>query len=74
MSELLTTQEENTQEIARVRDEIEAQEKLNGADKISPFGTNDTRVFKRDQWPDGLYNDWMPTVEDQNIVRKKSAA
>ena len=28
-------------------DEIEAQEKLNGADKISPFGTNDTRVFKR---------------------------
>ena len=28
-------------------DEIEAQEKLRGADKISPFGTNDTRVFKR---------------------------
>ena len=32
---------------------------------------DDTRVFKRDQWPDGLYNDWMPTVEDQNIVRKR---
>ena len=32
------------------RDEIdkkEAEEKLMGADKISPFGTNDTRVFKR---------------------------
>ena len=28
-------------------DRIEAQEKLMGADKISPFGTNDTRVFKR---------------------------
>lgn len=28
-------------------DEIEAQEKLRGADKISPFGTNDTRVFRR---------------------------
>lgn len=28
-------------------DEIEAQEKLRGADLISPFGTNDTRVFKR---------------------------
>tara|TARA_S200002703_G_C3789598_1_gene243667 strand:- start:623 stop:1177 length:555 start_codon:yes stop_codon:yes gene_type:complete len=28
-------------------DEIEAQEMLRGADKISPFGTNDTRVFKR---------------------------
>ena len=32
---------------------------------------DDARVFKRDQWPDGLYNDWMPTVEDQNIVRKR---
>ena len=28
-------------------DQIEAEEKLRGADKISPFGTNDTRVFKR---------------------------
>ena len=28
-------------------DEIEAQEKLRGADKISPFGTNNTKVFKR---------------------------
>jgi hypothetical protein len=28
-------------------DEKEAEEKLMGADKISPFGTNDTRVFKR---------------------------
>ena len=28
-------------------DEKEAEEKLMGADKISPFGTNDGRVFKR---------------------------
>lgn len=28
-------------------DEKEAEEKMMGADKISPFGTNDTRVFKR---------------------------
>tara|TARA_B110000483_G_scaffold211125_1_gene258649 strand:- start:1698 stop:2288 length:591 start_codon:yes stop_codon:yes gene_type:complete len=28
-------------------DEKEAEEKLMGADKISPFGTNDTMVFKR---------------------------
>jgi hypothetical protein len=28
-------------------DQIEAEEKLRGADKISPFETNDTRVFKR---------------------------
>jgi len=32
---------------------------------------DDTRVFKRDQWPDRLYNDWMPTIEDQKIVRKR---
>ena len=30
-----------------------------------------TRVFKREQWPDELYNDWTPTVEDQNIIRKR---
>jgi hypothetical protein len=28
-------------------DEIEAKEKMRGADLISPFGTNDTKVFKR---------------------------
>lgn len=28
-------------------DEIESKEKLMGADKISPFGTGDKRVFKR---------------------------
>ena len=32
---------------------------------------DETRVFKREQWPDELYNDWTPTVEDQNIIRKR---
>lgn len=42
-------------------DEIEAQEKLRGADKISPFGTNDTRVFKR-------------KLENMSAVEKKNMA
>ena len=32
---------------------------------------DETRIFKREQWPDELYNDWPPTVEDQNIIRKR---
>ena len=32
---------------------------------------DDTRVFKRDQWPDELYNDWKPTIEDQKIIRDR---
>ena len=31
------------------------------------------RVFKRDQWPDELYNDWTPTTEDQAITRERIA-
>jgi len=30
-----------------------------------------TRRFKREQWPDELYNDWIPTIEDENIIRKR---
>ncbi len=44
-------------------DEIEAQEKLRGADKISPFGTNDTRVFKRKL-------ETMTTVQKTNMASK----
>tara|TARA_B100000287_G_C20611208_1_gene772125 strand:+ start:916 stop:1329 length:414 start_codon:yes stop_codon:yes gene_type:complete len=29
------------------------------------------RVFKRDQWPEHLWNDWTPTIEDQKITRKR---
>ena len=32
---------------------------------------DEPRIFKREQWPDELYNDWTPTVEDQNIIRKR---
>ena len=30
-----------------------------------------TRVFKREQWPDELWNDWMPRVEDYKIIRQR---
>ena len=30
-----------------------------------------TRRFKREQWPDELYNDWIPTLEDEKIIRKR---
>ena len=30
-----------------------------------------TRVFKREQWPDELWNDWTPTLEDYKIIRQR---
>lgn len=42
-------------------DQIESREKLMGADKISPFGTGDKRVFKR-------------KLENMNSVQMKSLA
>ena len=29
------------------------------------------RVFKREQWPDELYLDWVPTDQEQAIVRQR---
>ena len=29
------------------------------------------RVFKREQWPDELWNDWVPRVEDYKIIRQR---
>ena len=29
------------------------------------------RKFKREQWPDILYNDWTPSEEEQLIVRQR---
>ena len=29
------------------------------------------RVFKREQWPDELYLDWVPTDREQAIVRQR---
>lgn len=31
------------------------------------------RVFKREQWPDELWNDWVPRVEDYKIIRQRIA-
>lgn len=30
-----------------------------------------TRLFKLEQWPDELFNDWTPTEADKDIVRKR---
>ena len=31
------------------------------------------RTFKREQWPDDLFNDWQPSAEDQAITRERIA-
>ena len=31
------------------------------------------RTFKREQWPDELFNDWSPTEADKDIVRERIA-
>ena len=30
-----------------------------------------SRTFKREQWPDDLYNDWLPTTKDLEIIRER---
>tara|TARA_B100000482_G_C12418887_1_gene224276 strand:- start:48 stop:455 length:408 start_codon:yes stop_codon:yes gene_type:complete len=30
-----------------------------------------TRVFKKEQWPDELWNDWTPTLEDYKLIRQR---
>jgi len=32
---------------------------------------NPDRTFKTYQWPDELYQDWIPTVEEQSIARER---
>jgi len=39
--------------------------------KLRGMKPNSERVFKREQWPDGLWNDWIPLVEDYKIIRKR---
>ena len=29
------------------------------------------RKFKREQWPDELFNDWMPSANDLEIIRER---
>ena len=39
--------------------------------KARGMSPDKTRKFKREQWPDELYNDWTPTLEDEKIIRKR---
>ena len=32
---------------------------------------NERRIFKKDQWPRLLYNDWRPSKRDMDIVRSR---
>ena len=32
---------------------------------------NPARKFKREQWPDELYNDWQPNDSDKDIVKQR---
>jgi deoxyribonuclease (pyrimidine dimer) len=39
--------------------------------KLRGMNPDPARKFKREQWPDELYNDWLPNEEDQSIVRER---
>ena len=30
-----------------------------------------TRVFKKEQWPNELWNDWTPKLEDYKVIRER---
>jgi len=35
------------------------------------FNPDTKRKFKKDQWPEVLFNDWTPTEDDQKIIKKR---
>ena len=35
------------------------------------FNVDHTRKFPKEVFPKELYNDWMPTLDDQKIIRKR---
>ena len=39
--------------------------------KSRGMNPDSSRVFKREQWPDELWNEWMPLVEDYKIIRQR---
>ena len=41
--------------------------------KARGFKPDSSRKFPKEVFPKELYNDWMPTLEDQKIIRKKIA-
>lgn len=40
-------------------------------DEMVKRGMEPQLCFPRDVWPDHLYNDWIPSEEDKNIVRER---
>jgi len=46
-------------------DELRKEMKARG---MSP---DPSRLFKREQWPNELWNDWTPRIEDYKIIRKR---
>lgn len=41
--------------------------------KARGFNPDPSRRFKRFQWPPYLYNDWIPSERDKNVVRDRIA-
>ena len=39
--------------------------------KSRGMNPDSSRVFKREQWPDELWNEWIPLVEDYKIIRQR---
>ena len=39
--------------------------------KSRGMNPDNSRVFKREQWPNELWNDWTPRIEDYKIIRKR---
>ena len=35
------------------------------------FNPDPNRKFPKEVFPEELYNDWMPTLEEQKIIRKR---
>ena len=57
----------NGKYLSKRYDELRTEMKARGMNPDS------TRVFKREQWPDELYNDWQPTIEDLELIRERIA-
>ena len=41
--------------------------------KLRGFNPDPDKKFPKEIFPSELYNDWMPTLEDQKIIRKRIA-
>ena len=46
-------------------------DKLRKEMKARGMNPDSSRVFKREQWPNELWNDWTPRIEDYKIVRQR---